>query len=132
MDVICDTSFLIVLVSTPIQRIEKVENDLGGLRFLVPDIVIEELKRLERKSGPKKSMIARTAINIANVKLKVVSAVNSQYVDDAIVHYASEHGSAAATIDRKLKRRLLSNNIVVITVSNNKLRAILPPPREKI
>ena len=127
MDVICDTSFLIVLVSTPIQRIEKVENDLGGLKFLVPNIVIEELKRLERKSGPKKSMIARTAINIANLKLKVVSVVNSHYVDDAIVHYASEHRCAAATIDRKLKRRLLSNNIAVITVTNNNLRAILPP-----
>jgi len=132
MDVICDTSFLIVLVSTPIQRIEKVENDLGGLKFLVPNIVIEELKRLERKSGPKKSMIARTAIDIANMKLKIVSVVDSHYVDDAIVHYAAEHGCAAATIDRKLKKRLLSNDIVVITVSNNKIRAILPPLKEKI
>jgi rRNA-processing protein FCF1 len=66
------------------------------------------------------------------MKLKIVSIVDSHYVDDAIVHYAAEHGCAAATIDRKLKRRLLSNDIVVITVSNNKVRAILPPLKEKI
>ena len=66
MDVVCDTSFLIVLVSAPIQRIDMVETELGKLNFLVPDIVIDELKHLELTSGPKKSMMAKTAIEISN------------------------------------------------------------------
>lgn len=48
MDVICDTSFLMVLVSVPIKCIDKVEKEIGNVNFLVPDIVIKELKHLEQ------------------------------------------------------------------------------------
>jgi uncharacterized protein len=132
MDVICDTSFLIVLVSVPIKCIDKVENEIGNINFLVPDIVIEELKHLEQTSGPKKAMVARTAIDITKVKSKVVQVANFQNVDDAIFDYAMSHNCAAATIDRNLKKRLLVNNILVITLSNNKLTVVTPVVQERI
>jgi len=132
MDVICDTSFLIVLVSAPIQRIDKVETELGKLNFLVPDIVIDELKHLEQTSGPKKSMIAKTAIEISSSKTKIVRVAKSRHADDAIVNYAIKHNCAAATIDRNLKKRLLANNILVITLSNNILRVVGPVVEENI
>ncbi|HZO10800.1 MAG TPA: hypothetical protein VFB48_01665, partial [Nitrososphaeraceae archaeon] len=65
MEIICDTSFLIALVSSPIKCLDKIENELGKLRFIVPTIVLDELDSIERKSGPKKSMIAKTAICIS-------------------------------------------------------------------
>jgi Uncharacterized proteins of PilT N-term./Vapc superfamily len=53
MDVICDTSFLIALVSNPIKCLDKVESEIGKLRFKVPSFVLDELNSVERKSGPK-------------------------------------------------------------------------------
>ncbi len=132
MDVICDTSFLMVLVSAPVKCIDEVEKEIGKVNFLVPDIVIEELKHLERTSGPKKSMIAKTAIDISSSKSKIVEVPNSRHVDDAIINYATNHNCAAATIDRNLKKRLLVNNILVITLSNNILRLVDPVVEEKI
>ena len=132
MDVICDTSFLMVLVSAPVKCIDEVEKEIGKVNFLVPDIVIEELKHLERTSGPKKSMIAKTAIDISSSKSKIVEVPNSRHVDDAIINYAMNHNCAAATIDRNLKKRLLVNNILVITLSNNILRLVDPVVEEKI
>jgi rRNA-processing protein FCF1 len=78
MDVICDTSFLMVLVSVPIKCLDKVEKEIGNINFLVPDIVIEELKHLEQTSGPKKAMTAKTAIEITRAKSKVVQVANFQ------------------------------------------------------
>lgn len=121
-----------VLVSAPIKCIDKVEREIGKLSFLVPDIVIEELKKLERTSGPKKSMIAKTAIGISSSNSKIVQVANSRHVDEAIINYARSHNCAAATIDRNLKKRLLVNNILVITLSNNILRVVAPVVEEKI
>jgi rRNA-processing protein FCF1 len=132
MDVICDTSFLMVLVSAPIKCIDKVEKEIGKLNYLVPDIVIEELKHLERTSGPKKSLIAKTAIDISSSNSKIVQVENCRHVDDAIINYAMSHNCAAATIDRNLKKRLLVNNILVMTLSNNILRVVAPVVKQKI
>ena len=126
MDVICDTSFLIILVSTPIKRIDQVEVQYGKLNFLVPDLVIEELKRLEKKSGPKKAMLAKTAITISTSKANIVEISRSHHTDDAIIEYALNHKCAVATIDGNLRRRLLENNIIVLTLSKNTLRVLGP------
>ncbi|HEX2068500.1 MAG TPA: hypothetical protein VHF08_07330 [Nitrososphaeraceae archaeon] len=121
MDVLCDTSFLMVIVSTPIRQLDRVESQIGKLNLLVPSIVIDELKRLQQKAGPKRSMIAKTAIDISHVRFKVIETVKSQHVDDAIVEYALRHKCAAATIDTALRKRLIKNNVLVITISNNRL-----------
>jgi rRNA-processing protein FCF1 len=121
MDVLCDTSFLMVIVSTPIRQLDRVESQIGRLNLLVPSIVIDELKRLQQKAGPKRSMIAKTAIDISHVRFKVIETVKSRHVDDAIVEYALRHQCAAATIDTALRKRLIKNNVLVITISNNRL-----------
>ena len=59
MDVLCDTSFLMVIASSQIKRMDIIETLLGKLYFLVPNTVISELKRLEKVSGTKRSKIAR-------------------------------------------------------------------------
>jgi rRNA-processing protein FCF1 len=100
MDVICDTSFLMVFVSTPIGQIDKIEAYFGKLNFLIPDVVISELKDLEHKTGPKRSRMVKTAIEMSFSKFKVVNV---------------------ATIDRDLRRRLMLNNLVILTLSKNKL-----------
>jgi uncharacterized protein len=122
MNVLCDTSFLMVLVSTPLKRMTKIEMDVGKLTFLVPDVVIGELQRLETRAGPKRSLIARTAIEIANSKLRIVELPNwVGRVDEAILNFAKASDCAVATLDRNLKIALRRNNILVISLSNNRL-----------
>lgn len=111
-----------VLVSVPLKRLTKIEMELGRLTFLVPNVVIGELQRLETRAGPKKSLIARTAIEIANSKLRVVDIPNcGGRVDEAILEFARTSDCAVATLDRGLKIALRRNNILIISLSNNKL-----------
>jgi uncharacterized protein len=122
MNVLCDTSFLMVLVSTPLKRMTKIEMEVGKLTFLVPNVVIGELQRLEARAGPKRSLIARTAIEIANTKLRIVELPDwVGRVDEAILKFAKASDCAVATLDRNLKIALRRNNILVISLSNNRL-----------
>jgi uncharacterized protein len=121
MDIICDTSFLMVLVSKPIKRIEKIQAYFGKLDFLIPDAVVSELEYLERKTGPKRATIAKAAIEIAYSKLRIIKVIKSEHVDESIIEYAVSHKCAAATIDRDLRRRLMLNGVLVLTLSKNKL-----------
>jgi rRNA-processing protein FCF1 len=122
MNVICDTSFLMVLVSAPLKRIAKIEMELGRLNFLVPSVVIGELKRLETRAGPKRSLIARTAIEIANSKLRIVDIANcGGRADESILEFAKTSGYAVATLDRNLKIALRRNNILIVSLSNNRM-----------
>jgi rRNA-processing protein FCF1 len=110
-----------VLVSTPTKHIDKVESELGNkLNFLVPTIVIDELKHLQLSAGPKRSKMAKLAIEISNSKLKVVDIMKLGHVDDALIDYAVNHDCAAATIDKSLRRRLIASGVSVITLKGNK------------
>ena len=91
------------------------------MNFLVPDIVIDELKHLEKKAGPKRSKLASTAIEVSYSKFKIVKIFKSHHVDNSLIEYAASHGCAIATIDRDLRMQSIANNIPVITFSGNKL-----------
>jgi rRNA-processing protein FCF1 len=121
MDILCDTSFLIVLVSAPIKQNHIVESHFGKLNFLVPDIVIDELKHLEKWAGQKRSKLSSTAIKISYSKFNIVKIFKSENVDKSLIEYAVSHGCAIATIDRGLRMQCITNNIPVITFSRNKL-----------
>jgi len=122
MDVICDTSFLIALVSNPIKCLDKVESEIGRLRFKVPSFVLDELNSVERKSGPKKSMIANTAIRISKLKFEIMDIGKSKNVDNDILNYVTRNRKfAVATLDGILLNRLRTSDITTITLSKNKM-----------
>jgi rRNA-processing protein FCF1 len=122
MEIICDTSFLIALVSNPIKCIDKVENEFGKLEFIVPTFVLDELDSIERKSGPKKSMIANTAIRISKLKFEIKDIGKSKNVDNDILEYvANNRKFAVATLDNKLLNRLIMADVTTITLSKNKM-----------
>jgi len=122
MDVICDTSFLIALVSNPIKCLDKVESEIGKLRFKVPSFVLDELDSVERKSGPKKSMIANTAIRISKLKFEIMDIGKSKNVDNDILNYVTRNRKfAVATLDGILLNRLRTAEVTTITLSNNKM-----------
>ena len=131
MEILCDTSFLMVLVSKPIKQVTKVESQLGRLDFLVPDVAEVELLRLAEKAGPKRSTLARTALELAKAKFKKVTVTKARNVDDSIIEYAIRHKCAVATIDTNLRRRLIANEVLVLTLSRDRLIVANPKPKPK-
>lgn len=122
MEIICDTSFLIALVSSPIKCLDKIENEFGKLRFIVPTFVLDELDSIERKSGPKKSMIAKTAICISKLKFEIRDIGKSKNVDNKILNYVTKNRRlAVATLDSKLLNSLKMADVTTITLSKNKM-----------
>ena len=122
MEIICDTSFLIALVSNPIKCLDKVENEIGKLKFIVPTFVLDELDLVEKKSGPKKSMIANTAIRISKLKFEIKEIGKSKNVDKDILNYATrDKRFGVATLDRKLLNQLKMAEVTTITLSKNKM-----------
>jgi uncharacterized protein len=121
MQVLCDTSFLIVLVSKPIKQLAKIESQFGRLDFLVPDIVEGELQRLARNAGPKRSRLAKTALELARAKFNTVAVAPAKHVDDSIIEYAMTQKCAVATIDTNLRRRLIANQVLVLSLSKDNL-----------
>jgi rRNA-processing protein FCF1 len=122
MEIICDTSFIIALVSNPIKCLDKVENEIGKLKFIVPTLVLDELDLIEKKSGPKKSMIANTAIRISKLKFEIKDIGKSKNVDKDILNYATRNKRfGVATLDGKLLNRLKLAEVTTITLSKNKM-----------
>src|SRR5215203_7050789 len=107
MEVLCDTSFLMALVSVPVKRLEKVEGELGKLFFLVPNIVVGELKRLETRTGPKRSRIAKTAMEISTSKFRIVELPEYKQVDEAILEYTKTSKCVVATRSEEHTSELL-------------------------
>jgi rRNA-processing protein FCF1 len=122
LEIICDTSFLIALVSNPIKCLDKVENEIGKLKFIVPTFVLDELDLIEKKSGPKKSMIANTAIRISKLKFEIKEIGKSKNVDKDILNYAIRDKTfGVATLDGKLLNQLKMAEVTTITLSKNKM-----------
>jgi rRNA-processing protein FCF1 len=128
MEVICDTSFMMIVGSIPMRNIESIESSLGGLYFTVPNKVADELRLLESHSGPKRSRMARAALSLIGSKFNLISLPHSKYADEAIIKYSSSHDCAVATIDRALKAKLIKNKVLVLTLRDNKL--IIGNPKE--
>lgn len=122
MEIICDTSFIIALVSNPIKCLDKVESEIGKLKFIVPTFVLDELDLIEKKSGPKKSMIANTAIRISKLKFEIKDIGKSKNVDKDILNYVTRNKRfGVATLDGKLLNRLKMAEVTTITLSKNKM-----------
>jgi len=118
----CDTSFIIALVSNPVKCVDKIESEVGNLEFIVPTFVLDELLSIKRKSGPKKSMIADTAMRISKMKFEIKDIGKSKNVDNDILEYVSKNRKfAVATLDNKLLNRLIMADVITITLSKNKM-----------
>lgn len=119
VEVICDTSFLIVLATKPVKKFDELENEIGKIDFVVPSLVINELRKLVRTAEVKRSNAARLALELAN-KFKTIQFQGTS-ADEAIIDYASKQKCLVATIDYALRNKLKSNGISVVTLANDKL-----------
>ncbi|HKO40302.1 MAG TPA: hypothetical protein VJU85_03500 [Nitrososphaeraceae archaeon] len=120
MNILCDTSFLMVLVTKPIKLLDNIVMQYGKINFLIPDLVIEELKNLVKKPSYKNSINAKTVLEIIK-NFEIITTKKLSYTDDSILDYAINYKCAVATMDKNLIQRLLSSRVLVFSLRNNKL-----------
>lgn len=56
VEVVCDTSFLMILASKNVKNISNLNIEIGSIEFTVPDMVINELERLSKDANLKKKL----------------------------------------------------------------------------
>jgi rRNA-processing protein FCF1 len=125
MNILCDTSFLMVLVTKPIKLFDSIIIQYGKINFLIPDVVIEELKSLVHNPSYKRSLSAKTVLEITK-KFEIIHTKKLNYTDDSIIDYAINYKCAVATMDKNLIQRLISSKVMVFSLRNNKLLIMNP------
>lgn len=117
VDVICDTSFLIHLATKRIKNIDSIEVEIGSLSFVVPEVVKNELARLQTNSE-KKAEITATLNFIKNFRTIPISG---NFADKGIIDYVRNNRSIVGTMDRELKKQIKKFGSSVISFSNDKM-----------
>src|SRR6478735_7553424 len=137
MNIISDTSFLMILCYEPIKNMTFLEFKVGKPIFLIHPSIIKELTQIKQKGNIKRSKIANLALEIINKE--IIINKNFKYLDDngyydeeeeeEEVLYVDSHllllsikkKCPLATIDKNLMKRALKNGADIITLKNNKI-----------
>lgn len=125
MNILCDTSFLMVLVTKPVKLLDNIVMEYGKINFLIPDVVIDELENLVNNPTYKISQNAKTVLEVTK-RFEIINTKRLNYADDSIVDYALNYKCAVATMDKNLIQRLISSKVMVFSLRNNKLLIINP------
>jgi rRNA-processing protein FCF1 len=56
VEIICDSSFLIILASRRIKNISSIETEIGTIEYVIPDMVVQELERITMDDKKKVSL----------------------------------------------------------------------------
>jgi len=134
MNIISDTSFLMILCYEPIKNMTFLEFKVGKPIFLIHPSIIKELTQIKQKGNIKRSKIANLALEIIN---KEIINKNFKYLDDNGYYDDDEEEGLdvdshllllsikkkcpLATIDKNLMKRALKNGADIITLKNNKI-----------
>ncbi|AGB38132.1 PIN domain-containing protein [Natronococcus occultus] len=121
-----DTSALMMPVELDVRLFDELERLLGAAELIVPQPVIEELRRLSEKGGTE-GTAASVGYDLATERCLVVDTEES-YADDALVELARE-GSVdyVVTNDRPLRDRVLEASIPVLALRGRNKLAITQP-----
>ena len=117
VEVICDTSFLILLATKRIKNYFNLETEIGTIKFAVPEIVIKELHKL--KNDPKKKQNVLATLDFIK-DFKIISMVG-EYADSAIINHVRKHGGIVGTLDKELKLKIKKTGGSIISLSNDRI-----------
>ena len=117
IDVICDTSFLIHLSTKKIQNLSNIEIEIGSINFVVPKIVIKELKHL-LDDPDKKNIIEKTLESIKSFK---TNDIDGKTADLGILDFIKKNGGIVATMDQNLKNQIKESGGSVLSMHNDKI-----------
>jgi len=117
VEVICDTSFLIHLATHKIKNLDSVNPEIGQIEFVVPSVVLNELKKLSKTQ--KKKQDAITTLEFArNLK---TTEMSGKFADQAIIERVRKRGGIIATLDSELKNKIKNLGGSVMSLSSDKI-----------
>jgi hypothetical protein len=117
VEVICDTNFLIHLATKRIKNISNLETDIGQIQFVVPDVVITELKKLSKKDEKKQE--ALVTLDFCN-KLNKIS-LSGKFADEVLINHVKKHGGIIGTMDKELKQKVKNVGGSIMSYSNDRI-----------
>jgi rRNA-processing protein FCF1 len=117
--ILLDTNFILTCIKNKIDLFE--EFFLEGYKIIIPEQVIKEIKKYEKKPEGK------IALKILEKDFYEKPDIGSGRgtVDNKIVKYAMENpGLIVATLDREIKNKLKKKNKVMVIRNKKKLEII--------
>lgn len=117
VEVICDTNFLIHLATKRIKNIDNLDVEIGSISFVVPEVVLTELNKLQ-KIAEKKQDITVTLNFIKNLK---IIPICGNFADKELLDYVKIHSSIIGTMDKALKKQIKQAGGSIISLSNDKI-----------
>ncbi len=130
MEIICDTSFLMVLCYEPVKNIDYLDSKFGKTIFLIHPRIIEELTQIKHSGKIKRSKIANLALEVTNKEIdnknfkyiEYKEGNNLRYtVDSHLLTLSLQNKCPLATIDKILMKRALRGGADIVTLKNNKI-----------
>lgn len=117
VEVICDTSFLIHLSTKKIKNLSNIETEIGSINFVVPQIVIKELKHL-LDDPDKKNIIEKTLESIKSFK---TNDIDGKTADLGILDFIKKQRGIVATMDKNLKKQIKESGGSVLSMHNDNI-----------
>jgi rRNA-processing protein FCF1 len=117
VEVLCDTNFLIHLATKRIKNISNLETDIGQIEFVVPEVVINELKKLSKKDEKKQE--ALVALDFCN-KLNKIPLLG-KFADEVLIKHVKKYGGIIGTMDRELKQKVKNAGGSIMSCSNDRI-----------
>lgn len=117
VEVICDTNFLIHLATRRIKNIDNLDTEIGSIYFTVPEVVKNELIRLQQI--PEKNQEITATLNFIK-KLKIIP-INGVYADQELINYVKNNRSIIGTMDKDLKNKIKKLDSSILSIHNNKI-----------
>ncbi len=117
VNAISDTSFLIHLATHRITNLSDLETEIGRIEFIVPDIVIQELKHLSEDK--EKNKIATVTLDF--IKDFKTNSITGKTADLGILDFVEKNGGIVATMDRELKVMIKQVGGSVLSIHNDKI-----------
>ncbi len=108
MEILLDTNFILTCVKQKID-FNSAANEIFDkkIEWLIPEEVIEELKKLSERKGEKTKDKESAKLSLELIKIiphKTIK-LNNQNVDKGIIDYLKNKDIILATLDKKLKER---------------------------
>ena len=117
VEVICDTNFLIHLATRRIKNIDNLDTEIGSIYFTVPEVVKNELIRLQQI--PEKNQEITATLNFIK-KLKIIP-INGVYADQELINYVKNNRSIIGTMDKVLKNKIKKLDSSILSIHNDKI-----------
>lgn len=117
VNVICDTDFLINLATKQIKNIDTLNVEVGQITFVVPSVVVTELKKLQHNKS-KQYNVNKTLEFVKRLKQIPISGV---YADKEILEYIKTNGGIVGTLDKELKKKIKQLGGSVVSLSKDRI-----------